>query len=145
MPDCAATFCPTDVDDLFATVDWEVRSAQIKGENGELIFEQTNCEVPSFWSQLATNDTTRSVTAVRPSTHGSVALTSYSSPRSSRASGIRIGRSVAVIAVDPSSPYSGGALLGDRVRMQGHATVAAEVADLWPVGEKPARKMERAS
>jgi ribonucleoside-diphosphate reductase alpha chain len=50
-----ATFCPTDVDDLFSTVDWEVRSAQIKGENGELIFEQTNCEVPSFWSQLATN------------------------------------------------------------------------------------------
>ena len=50
-----AVFCPTDVDDLFATVDWEVRSAQIKGENGELIFEQTNCEVPSFWSQLATN------------------------------------------------------------------------------------------
>jgi ribonucleoside-diphosphate reductase alpha chain len=48
-------FCPTDVDDLFSTVDWEVRSAQIKGENGELIFEQTNCEVPSFWSQLATN------------------------------------------------------------------------------------------
>src|SRR5688572_13558833 len=50
-----STFCPTDVDDLFSTVDWEVRSAQIKGENGELIFEQTNCEVPSFWSQLATN------------------------------------------------------------------------------------------
>ena len=50
-----ATFCPTDVDDLFSTVDWEVRSSQIKGENGELIFEQTNCEVPSFWSQLATN------------------------------------------------------------------------------------------
>src|SRR5690606_9668568 len=44
-----ARFCPTDVDDLFSTVDWEVRSAQIKGENGELIFEQTNCEVPSFW------------------------------------------------------------------------------------------------
>ncbi len=50
-----ATFCPADIDDLFSTVDWEVRSAQIKGENGELIFEQTNCEVPSFWSQLATN------------------------------------------------------------------------------------------
>lgn len=28
---------------------------------------------------------------------------------------------VAVIAVDPSSPFSGGALLGDRVRMQQHA------------------------
>jgi LAO/AO transport system kinase len=25
-----------------------------------------------------------------------------------------------VLAVDPSSPFSGGALLGDRVRMQGH-------------------------
>jgi len=31
------------------------------------------------------------------------------------------GRSVAVIAVDPSSPITGGALLGDRVRMQAHA------------------------
>jgi len=30
------------------------------------------------------------------------------------------GRTVAVLAVDPSSPFSGGALLGDRVRMQGH-------------------------
>jgi len=29
---------------------------------------------------------------------------------------------VAVLAVDPSSPFSGGALLGDRVRMQDHAT-----------------------
>ncbi|MDA2804516.1 methylmalonyl Co-A mutase-associated GTPase MeaB [Nocardiopsis suaedae] len=32
------------------------------------------------------------------------------------------GRTVAVLAVDPSSPFSGGALLGDRVRMQDHAT-----------------------
>src|SRR5918994_252737 len=31
------------------------------------------------------------------------------------------GRSVAVVAVDPSSPITGGALLGDRVRMQAHA------------------------
>jgi LAO/AO transport system kinase len=31
---------------------------------------------------------------------------------------------VAVVAVDPSSPFSGGALLGDRVRMQEHATDA---------------------
>jgi LAO/AO transport system kinase len=35
-----------------------------------------------------------------------------------RADGHRIG----VLAVDPSSPFSGGALLGDRVRMQSHAT-----------------------
>jgi len=32
------------------------------------------------------------------------------------------GERVAVVAVDPSSPFSGGALLGDRVRMQRHAT-----------------------
>ncbi|MGH8822912.1 MAG: methylmalonyl Co-A mutase-associated GTPase MeaB [Jiangellaceae bacterium] len=31
-------------------------------------------------------------------------------------------RRVGVLAVDPSSPFSGGALLGDRVRMQEHAT-----------------------
>ncbi len=31
------------------------------------------------------------------------------------------GQRVAVLAVDPSSPFSGGALLGDRVRMQQHA------------------------
>ena len=31
------------------------------------------------------------------------------------------GKSVAVIAVDPSSPFTGGALLGDRLRMQKHA------------------------
>ena len=35
-----------------------------------------------------------------------------------RARGNRVG----VIAVDPSSPFSGGALLGDRIRMQEHAT-----------------------
>ena len=33
----------------------------------------------------------------------------------------RLGRTVAVIAVDPSSPITGGALLGDRVRMQAYA------------------------
>lgn len=32
------------------------------------------------------------------------------------------GKSVGVIAVDPTSPFSGGALLGDRIRMQNHAT-----------------------
>jgi LAO/AO transport system kinase len=30
-------------------------------------------------------------------------------------------RTVGVVAVDPTSPYSGGAILGDRVRMQAHA------------------------
>src|SRR4051812_37771792 len=35
-----------------------------------------------------------------------------------RAAGARVG----VLAVDPSSPFSGGAILGDRVRMHDHAT-----------------------
>jgi LAO/AO transport system kinase len=32
------------------------------------------------------------------------------------------GKSVGVVAVDPTSPFTGGAILGDRVRMQRHAT-----------------------
>jgi LAO/AO transport system kinase len=32
------------------------------------------------------------------------------------------GRSVGIVAVDPTSPFTGGAILGDRVRMQAHAT-----------------------
>src|SRR5512137_388735 len=32
-----------------------------------------------------------------------------------------LGRSVGVVAVDPTSPFSGGAILGDRIRMQDHA------------------------
>jgi LAO/AO transport system kinase len=35
------------------------------------------------------------------------------------------GHQVGVLAIDPTSPFSGGALLGDRVRMQSHATDAA--------------------
>ncbi len=34
------------------------------------------------------------------------------------------GKSVGIVAVDPTSPFSGGAILGDRSRMQGHATDA---------------------
>lgn len=33
----------------------------------------------------------------------------------------KAGKTVGVIAVDPTSPFSGGAMLGDRVRMQAHA------------------------
>jgi LAO/AO transport system kinase len=49
---------------------------------------------------------------VGKSTSTSALVSSY------RAAGKRVG----VLAVDPSSPFSGGALLGDRVRMQDHAT-----------------------
>src|SRR5512139_1753842 len=32
------------------------------------------------------------------------------------------GKTVGIVAVDPTSPFTGGALLGDRIRMQRHAT-----------------------
>ena len=32
------------------------------------------------------------------------------------------GKTVGVVAIDPSSPFSGGAILGDRIRMSGHST-----------------------
>ncbi len=47
-------FCPEDVDP-FEQITWEKRSASIKDENGEVIFEQNDVEVPEQWSQLATN------------------------------------------------------------------------------------------
>jgi LAO/AO transport system kinase len=49
---------------------------------------------------------------VGKSTTTSALVTAY------RERGLRVG----VLAVDPSSPFSGGALLGDRIRMQEHAT-----------------------
>ncbi len=36
-------------------VTWEYRTANISNESGKTVFEQTDVEVPSFWSQLATN------------------------------------------------------------------------------------------
>jgi ribonucleoside-diphosphate reductase alpha chain len=48
-------FCPVDVAEPFDTVEWETRTAAIKGEGGEVLFEQKDCEVPVFWTQLATN------------------------------------------------------------------------------------------
>ncbi|MEQ1826366.1 MAG: vitamin B12-dependent ribonucleotide reductase [Pirellula sp.] len=48
-------FCPTKVASPFDTVSWELRSAAIKDESGKVLFEQTNCEIPADWSQLATN------------------------------------------------------------------------------------------
>ena len=44
------------------------------------------------------------------------------------------GKRVAVLAVDPSSPFSGGALLGDRIRMEQHATDPGDRAGDHPAG-----------
>lgn len=50
-----ADFCPADADSPFDTTEWELRSATIKDETGNALFEQNDCEIPSAWSQLATN------------------------------------------------------------------------------------------
>jgi len=41
--------------DPFDEIEWEVRSATIGNEKGELVFEQRDVEIPRFWSQQATN------------------------------------------------------------------------------------------
>lgn len=51
----AEFFCGPAVSDPFDTVEWDYRTAAIKDENGSVLFEQENCEVPKSWSQLATN------------------------------------------------------------------------------------------
>jgi len=39
----------------FDDLEWELRTASIQNEKGQVIFEQRNVEVPSGWSQTATN------------------------------------------------------------------------------------------
>lgn len=39
----------------FDEIEWEVREALINNEQGEVVFKQSEVEVPNFWSQLATN------------------------------------------------------------------------------------------
>ena len=51
----SATFCPENDRTPFETSDWDLRSAAIKDESGNALFEQTDCEIPADWSQLATN------------------------------------------------------------------------------------------
>ncbi|MGH9313321.1 MAG: vitamin B12-dependent ribonucleotide reductase, partial [Vicinamibacterales bacterium] len=41
--------------DPFDEIEWELRSAVIGSEKGEIVFEQRDVEIPKFWSQQATN------------------------------------------------------------------------------------------
>ena len=41
--------------DPFDEVEWDVRSAVIGNEKGNVVFEQRDVEIPRFWSQQATN------------------------------------------------------------------------------------------
>ncbi|MCX6381740.1 MAG: vitamin B12-dependent ribonucleotide reductase [Armatimonadetes bacterium] len=42
-------------EDVYATVEWELRDAVISNERGEKVFEQRDVEIPCSWTQLATN------------------------------------------------------------------------------------------
>jgi LAO/AO transport system kinase len=69
------------------------------------------------------------VDALYPHTGQALVLGVTGSPGSGKSSLVdrliarerQAGRLVAVVAVDPSSPFTGGAILGDRLRMQSHA------------------------
>ena len=39
----------------FDQVEWDLRTAEIKDEQGRVIFQQVDCEIPRGWSQLAAN------------------------------------------------------------------------------------------
>jgi ribonucleoside-diphosphate reductase alpha chain len=41
--------------DVYDTCEWELRNAGITNENGSIVFEQKDVEMPRFWSQMATN------------------------------------------------------------------------------------------
>ncbi|MBU2501097.1 vitamin B12-dependent ribonucleotide reductase [bacterium] len=41
--------------DPFDAIEWELRTASITNDKGEVIFKQDNCEIPSRWSPMATN------------------------------------------------------------------------------------------
>src|SRR6204780_557633 len=48
-------FFPTAGVDPYSQVEWDMRSAVISGEDGRVVFEQKDVEVPRSWSQTATN------------------------------------------------------------------------------------------
>ncbi|HJQ37447.1 MAG TPA: vitamin B12-dependent ribonucleotide reductase [Thermoanaerobaculia bacterium] len=41
--------------DVYDTCEWDLRNAAIANENGSVVFEQKEVEMPKFWSQMATN------------------------------------------------------------------------------------------
>ena len=75
-------------------------------------------EVPALMRALAESAGTSRVIGITGSPGVGKSTTTSALISAYRAHGQRVG----VLAVDPSSPFSGGALLGDRIRMQEHAT-----------------------
>jgi LAO/AO transport system kinase len=73
---------------------------------------------PEVISELSSTTTSARVIGLTGAPGAGKSTVTSALVRAFRARGAR----VAVLAVDPSSPFSGGALLGDRIRMQEHAT-----------------------
>ena len=82
------------------------------------LIEDGSPEVPALMRDLAPTSGRASVIGITGSPGVGKSTTTAALITAMRARGQRVG----VLAVDPSSPFSGGALLGDRIRMQKHAT-----------------------
>ncbi len=81
------------------------------------LVENSAAELPELMALLAPDTGYSYVVGITGAPGVGKSTTTAALVAALRASGQR----VAVLAVDPSSPFSGGALLGDRVRMQQHA------------------------
>jgi LAO/AO transport system kinase len=82
------------------------------------LVEDGSAHVPALMRELAQSTGSARVIGITGSPGVGKSTTTAALIAALRSRGQRVG----VLAVDPSSPFSGGALLGDRIRMQQHAT-----------------------
>jgi LAO/AO transport system kinase len=82
------------------------------------LVESGDPDVPEIAAALAPHTGQAEIVGLTGSPGVGKSTTTNELVRAYRAAGRRVG----VLAVDPSSPFTGGAILGDRVRMQDHAT-----------------------
>ena len=82
------------------------------------LVENGSADVPEVMREMASSAGRARVIGITGSPGVGKSTTTSAIITRFRADGKRVG----VLAVDPSSPFSGGALLGDRIRMQQHAT-----------------------